>query len=369
LSERIGAEPTWLARRWSRLNGPQRIAGIDLARGLAVIGMVAAHLLWIEDFDLADSSTWIAVVDGRSSILFATLAGVSIGLVTGGTRPLPPPDMRLARERLAVRAALLWLIGLGLIATGVPVYVILPAYAILFLLALPLVGLGARTLFLLAGALALVMPFVQVILDELPFWRTPWGDFVSVAVGWHYPFPVWLAFVLAGLGVARAGILRTRVQLATVAVGATLAVIGYGADAATGAGPTSDVPAFERAVWTAEPHSSGLLEVVGSGGFALAVIGLCVLACRTILTWVVLPLRAVGAMPLTAYTAQLVVWAIAATLLLGEPGDLRGFRDADPFWPMTVGLVIGCTAWALLIGRGPLEELVDRVSRPSVRRG
>src|SRR5215207_6017259 len=129
LSERIETQRTWLGGRWSRLNGPQRIAGVDLARGLAVLGMVAAHVLWIENFDARDASTWIAVVDGRSSILFATLAGVSIGLVTGGTRPLAPPEMRLARERLAVRGALLWLIGLGLIATGVPVYVILPAYA------------------------------------------------------------------------------------------------------------------------------------------------------------------------------------------------------------------------------------------------
>ncbi len=143
--------PGWLATRWERLNGPQRIAGVDLARGLAVIGMIAAHLLWIEDFDFADAATWVAVVDGRSSILFATLAGVSIGLVTGGRRPLAPPEMRTARQRLAVRAGLLWLIGIVLIATGVPVYVILPAYAILFLLALPLVSLGARTLFVLAG--------------------------------------------------------------------------------------------------------------------------------------------------------------------------------------------------------------------------
>ena len=203
----------WLAGRWRRLNGPQRIGGIDLARGLAVIGMIAAHLLWIDDFDFADAATWVAVVEGRSSILFATLAGVSIGLVTGGRTPLGPPEMRLARQHLAVRAAVLWLIGILLIATGVPVYVILPAYAILFLLALPLVTLRARTLFVLAGALALVMPFVQALLDDLPFWSTPAGQVVSVATGWHYPFPVWIAFVVAGLGAARAGITRMRVQL------------------------------------------------------------------------------------------------------------------------------------------------------------
>jgi len=161
------AAPGWLVTRWQRLNGPQRIAGVDLARGLAVIGMIAAHVLWIDDFDFADAATWVAVVDGRSSILFATLAGVSIGLVTGGSRPLAPPEMRAARQRLAVRAGVLWLIGIVLIATGVPVYVILPAYAILFLLALPLVSLGARALFVLAAALAVVMPFVQVLLDSV----------------------------------------------------------------------------------------------------------------------------------------------------------------------------------------------------------
>jgi uncharacterized membrane protein YeiB len=362
------AAPGWLGTRWQRLNGPQRIAGVDLARGLAVIGMIAAHVLWIDDFDFADAATWVAVVDGRSSILFATLAGVSIGLVTGGSRPLAPPEMRAARQRLAVRAGVLWLIGIVLIATGVPVYVILPAYAILFLLALPLVSLGARALFVLAAALAVVMPFVQVLLDSVPFWSTPVGQIVSVVTGWHYPFPVWIAFVVAGLAAARAGITRMRVQLWLVGAGAALAVVGYGLDGAGGADAASGVVSFGAAVWTADPHSSGLLEVIGSGGFALAVIGLCLLACRSVITWIVLPLRAVGAMPLTAYTAQLVVWAIVATAVLGDPGDLEGFRDLSPFWPMTITLVVACTAWALLIGRGPLEWVVDRISRPTVRR-
>jgi uncharacterized membrane protein YeiB len=357
-----------LASRWLRLNGPQRIAGIDLARGLAVIGMIAAHLLWIDDFDFGAPSTWLAVVDGRSSILFATLAGVSIGLVTGGRRPLTGPDLRLARERLAVRAALLWVIGLLLIATGVPVYVILPAYAVLFLLALPFLTLPARSLFLLAGALAIVMPFLQAMWDALPFWSTELGQLVSVAVGWHYPFPVWLAFVIAGLAVARAGIRRTGVQLAVLGGGTALAVVGYALDALSGVGPAAASLSFWHAAWTADPHSSGVLEVIGSGGFALAVIGLCLLACRTVLVWAVLPLRAVGAMPLTAYTAQLLIWAVAATVLLGDTRDLRGFRDLEPFWPMTLGLLVGCTAWALLVGRGPLEWVVDRLARPTGRR-
>lgn len=358
----------WVRSRLERLDGPARIGGIDLARGLAVLGMFAAHLLWItETFEFDEPATWVAVVDGRSSILFATLAGVSIGLVTGGASPLAGGAMRLARGRLAVRAALLWLLGIVLILTGVPVYVILPAYAILFLVVLPFTGLPARVLLPLAAAIALVMPFVQVLLDGLPLWRTVSGNDLSLVLGWHYPFTTWIAFVLAGLGAARAGITRLRVQLWLVGAGAALALAAYSTDAATGADEPAEAASFWGALWTARPHSTGLLEVIGSGGFALAVLGTCLLACRTVLRIVVLPLRAVGAMPLTAYTAQLLVWALVASVVLADPGDLAGFRALAPFWPLTVGTIVLSTLWALFVGRGPLEAAVDRVSRWVVR--
>ncbi|WP_344061725.1 DUF418 domain-containing protein [Microbacterium pumilum] len=363
MSERRETKRSHLAERWERLNGPHRIGGVDLARGLAVLGMFAAHLLWIEPLDFADSSTWVDIVNGRSSILFATLAGVSIGIVTGGRTPLTGHRLEVVRLRLVVRAGLLWLIGLLLIWSRVPVYVILPAYAILFLLALPFIVFGARALLLLAGTLAVVMPVIQVALDSLPLWSTPAGSDLSTLLGWHYPFTVWIAFVLAGLGVARAGILRARVQLWMLGAGALLAVIGYGLDAVTGAGDAAEAISYWGAVWTSRAHSSGVLEVIGTGGFALAVIGACLLLCRTVLTWVVLPLRAVGAMPLTAYVAQLVVWAIVATAVLGDAGDLRGFRDLEPFWPLALWTIAACTAWALLVGRGPLEWVVDRLAR------
>ena len=354
----------WLASRWERLNGPRRIAGVDLARGLAVLGMFAAHLLWIHDpFDWGDASTWVAVVDGRSSILFATLAGVSIGLATGGRTPPAGAALRTARLRLVVRAILLWVIGVLLILTGVPVYVILPAYALLFFLAVPLVPLGARALLPLAAALALVMPVVQVALDDLPLWRTASGNALSLAIGYHYPFTTWVAFVVAGLGVARAGITRLAVQIRMLAGGVSLAIAGYGLDAATGADEADEAATYFDALWTARPHSSGLLEVIGSGGFALAVIAACLLLCRTAAVWAALPLRAVGAMPLTAYAGQIVVWGIIAVEALGRSGDLAGFRDLEPFWPFALTTIVACTAWALLVGRGPLEWIVDASSK------
>ncbi len=126
--------------------------------------------------------------------------------------------------------------------------------------------------------------------------------------------------------------------------------------------------AYLSTVLTAEDHSAGLWEVIGSGGFAIAVIGACLLLCRTPLRWVAVPLRAVGSMPLTAYVLQLVVWAIVALALLGDTSDLYGIREAGLFTPLVAGLVVFCTVWVLVIGRGPLETLIDRVVRAVVGR-
>jgi len=352
-----------LASRWDRLNGPRRVAGVDLARGLAVIGMFAAHLLWIPPFQWADAATWLDVVNGRSSILFATLAGVSVGIVTGRTTPLRDTALELARSRLAVRALAVWLLGVALISLEVPVYVILPAYAVLFLLVLPLLRLPATSLFVLAGALAVTMPFVQFLISGWSIWLTPDGWLLDMAIGGHYPFLVWSAFVVAGLGIGRLPFHRPAVAGVMLGVGAGLALTGYSLGAAT-AGLRRRAPESLWAfVTNADAHTSGIGEVVGSGGFAIGVIGLCVLITSTPLTWVVLPLRAVGAMALTAYSGQLIAWALLQPAPAPGESKLSAFRALEPFWPFTVWTIVLCTAWVLLVGRGPIEWAIDRIVR------
>jgi hypothetical protein len=329
--------------------------------------MLAAHLLEIEPLVAGRPETWLDLVNGRSSILFATLAGVSIALVTGGQRPLRGGARARASGRLAVRGGMLWVIGLLLVLTGVPVYVILPAYAILFLLSLPFLGWRAPALFALAAAVAVVMPFVQVWLDALPLWSQPAGELLATSIGWAYPFPTWMAFLLGGMAIGRCDLRSLSVQGTLLAGGAAVATVVSALAATTGSDPVAERSDYAAAVWTARAHSSGLLEVVGSGAFAVAAIGGCLLLCQTVLRWPLLPLRAVGSMPLTAYTAQIVAWAGVAASVLGTTNALGGFRALEPFWPLTLGIVLGCTIWALVIGRGPLEALIDRFSRWVVR--
>lgn len=357
------------AASWDRLNGSARIPGVDLARGLAVLGMLAAHLITIDRLVWTDPSTWAGIVQGRSSILFAILAGVSIGLVTGGERPFEGERMTTARLRLVVRAFLLWVLGVALIATGAPVIVILPAYAILFLLAIPFTRLSPRTLLLVAAGLAIVTPAVTAAIGAHPFWMTEDGRMLGVVIGWRYPFVSWITFVVVGIAVARAGVRRTRVQVVLLAAGIVLAAVAGTVDSLTGSTAKAEERTLWDQIWTGAAHSGGILEIVGSGGFALAVLGASLLVCRTVVVWAALPLRAVGSMPLSAYAGQILVWAAVSSALFGAPGRLLAFRALDPFPAFAIGTIVACTVWALTVGRGPLEWLTDRIVRVAVPSG
>src|SRR5690606_18319682 len=96
-----------------------RIVGLDVARWLALVGMIATHAL--RPVEANGHATLVeSVAAGRASALFAVLAGVSLALMSGGPRPLVGRDLRAAAAGLAVRALLIGAVGLLLAALEAP---------------------------------------------------------------------------------------------------------------------------------------------------------------------------------------------------------------------------------------------------------
>jgi uncharacterized membrane protein len=79
-------------------SSPARLRGIDAARGLALLGMLAVHLLPSRDDDGAISLSY-RLASGRAAATFAVLAGVGLALAAA---LLVPPASHLLREHLAV---------------------------------------------------------------------------------------------------------------------------------------------------------------------------------------------------------------------------------------------------------------------------
>ncbi|WP_017202609.1 heparan-alpha-glucosaminide N-acetyltransferase domain-containing protein [Microbacterium algeriense] len=373
------------ALRWFHEFGrPPRILGLDVARGLAILGMAGAHIGETEPFEWLDPSTWTDLVHGRSSILFAVLAGVSIALMTG--RSALPERERIPGIRLNLigRGAVIFVIGLGLEMLNTPIAVILTLYGLLYVAVIPVLRWRPWQLLTGAAVLAVVGPALLALLSAVAL--NPYGSGIGFVLYGSYPLTVWMAFVLGGMALGRLRVDHVRTAVVALAVGVVLAVVGYGlggigqaAGVGGGSGSSSiidgdiggdlispsgweDYPqalaavdplgAVLRAVFAVEPHSGGTAEILGSGGFALAVVALCLLLSRP-LRWPLLPLGALGSMPLTAYSAH-----VLSVALVGGPG---GFFSNNGFWAATaVGLLIATTLWSMFFGRGPLERLVGR---------
>ncbi|AWB86773.1 heparan-alpha-glucosaminide N-acetyltransferase domain-containing protein [Mycetocola zhujimingii] len=328
--------------------GSSRIVGVDIARGLAIIGMFVAHTM-------PNPGDRELLVDGRSSILFATLAGVSLGILSGQDSPKPRGSRSGVYRRIVIRALSIFLLGVVLTSLGSEIAIILDYYAIMFLVALPVLFLPRIWLGVLLLIFAFAAPLLaSIVTDDVS--RSPSISEIlrEYFLTGFYPVLIWLPFVFAGLIAARSGLARPRTQAIMIGCGSGAALAGYGAAAVL------------QGV-TAAAHSGTTAEVFGSGGVALAIIGILVAAtttapaaARRVVRTVFAPVGAAGAMALSVYTVQILILAIAV-----QVRDSSGLVDY-PGWPLLGGLVIGSLIgswlWQRYLGKGPLERAIALAS-------
>jgi len=251
-----------------------RIVGLDVARALALFGMMATHLL-PESVDGRHVAWWQQLAGGRAAALFALLAGVSLVLITDRgmaaalddgkatagdassdadgttaasdrTDPSDPDGARRrtalksARAAIAVRAAVIGFLGLVLGQLDTGIAVILTYYAVLFLLGLPFLALRARTLLWLAAGWAVVAPVLSYLVRPympVRLGASPSLDFLVVAplrlveellFTGYYPAVPWLVYLLAGMAVGRLPLHRVRTAVWLTVVGGVLAFAAWG---------------------------------------------------------------------------------------------------------------------------------------------
>jgi uncharacterized membrane protein len=371
---------------------PGRVVGVDVARALALLGMMATHLL---PGLVGTHVPWAQqVAGGRASALFAVLAGVSVALVSGRSRPVHGRARYAVSVRLVVRSVIIGALGitLGLVPTGIAV--ILAYYAVLFLLGLPFLGLRAPALALLAGLWAAAGPVLsQLLRPRLPEHMVGSPSPESLAsplqlldellfVG-YYPAFVWLAYLLAGMAIGRSDLLHKGTARALLAGGVSLAVAATalsrtllarddarGALAATFPDDSVEDPEVLTATlthglhgttptdswwWlaTVAPHSGTPLDLAQTIGSAMAVVGLCLLVTR-VRPRVWAAVFGAGAMTLSLYTLHVLMMGQGWWPDLESPGSY----DDQVLVVLAAGAV-----FALVPLRGPLESVVAVLSR------
>lgn len=382
--------------------GKRRLVGVDAARGLALIGMIAIHILPSWDPDTFEPTAQWTVFAGRSVALFALLAGVGLAFSTGGRRRHTGRPMTADRAGVAVRALLIAGLGLainqvipGNTIAEVPAVNILVYYGAFFLLTIPFLGLSAGALFAWAGFFALAGPvLVHVLRDVLPaaegsnpaltdLVMDPGATAAQLLLTGTYPALPYLTYLLTGLALGRLDLAGIRVQARLLLGGVLLAVaasltswvlvdLAGGFDRLVARTPGLDEelvndiivwgpePTLPTTTWwwlaIAGPYTNTPPALLLGLGSAVAALGVFLLLARRLGTWL-LPLSAMGAMTLTVYSAHLL--ALSAEVHYDQP-----------LWFFVhVGVAMAfALLWRLAVGQGPLERLVAGLVRVTRRR-
>lgn len=388
--------PATRPRKTADRQQPGRLRGIDAARGLALLGMMATHLLPTFESNSSLTPTWIGLTfSGRAAALFAVLAGVGLALSTGKNRPLEGAELSAARRGVGLRALVIAAVGLTLGGLDVNVAIILVHYAVLFLCVLPFLGLGVKRLCAWAAGWILGSPVLAYLLrpwllapepplrlGHNPAWEdlgTPSRLLADLFLTGYYPVLQWLSYLLVGLAIGRLVLTKALVPALLLVGGTVVAVAAKSLGVAAmedwgGRAALEKVlnsPGYplgsvlqvnlaglpqEGSWWwlaSAAPHSGTPLDLLHTSAVAAAVIGACLLLGR-LAEWVdldlLLPLRGPGAMTLTLYTVH--VWVVSSFYLKPLPAGWTedGMYFAHAAAAIAVGIVFARMSW-----RGPLE--------------
>ncbi|WJZ07414.1 hypothetical protein CGLAUT_04580 [Corynebacterium glaucum] len=279
-----------------------RVIGVDVARAVALIGMMVAHLTYSDGIAAE-------VVYGFPSALFALLAGVSMGFMAGrGARPV----------HFIVRGVILIALHLALLPFAGSIYVVLGTLGICMIALAWAPRWGRRVIAGVIAACTVVSGLVWQF-DDGTLWP----------ISEPYPVFMWAALMLAGMLTQRYIIGHTRrcvvaAALGPVAMALTILARWY-----------MYLPWF----FDAEGHTGGVIDVVGSAG---AAIGMCALCCLAAQPWQrVLP--RMGAMPLTLYCLHVVT------------------ADYVGLWITLAVAAVLATVWLQFFRRGPVEAAVRRL--------
>jgi hypothetical protein len=361
-----------------------RVVGLDVARALALFGMMATHIL--PGTGPGGVSLSHQIAGGRASALFAVLAGVSLGLMSGRSVPQRGRTRTATAAGLAARAVIIALIGLLLNQVDSGIAVILAYYGVLFLLAIPFLGLGARALFVLAGAWVALAPVVSHLLrPSLPAasysdFGHPWQMLTELTFTGYYPAVPWLAYALVGIALARCDLTRVRTAAGVAVTGAGIALLSWATSSLLLSlpgvwetlGRTFSGPGRQETLaltleyglygttptgswwWLAveSPHTATPFDLAHTIGSSLLLIGVCVLVAR-LAPAVFAVLFGAGAMTLTLYSAHVVA---------RNNGWWDG-EDLSTYLAQVAAALLVGVACALARRRGPLEAMVTSAQR------
>ncbi|WP_108869284.1 DUF418 domain-containing protein [Aquimarina aquimarini] len=299
----------------------KRIIGLDVARALAIFGMIIVNFKMVfgnHGNPLLD--TFLGLLDGKAAATFVVLAGVGISLLT--KRAIYQNDeeaLNRNKNRLLKRALFLFLIGISY--SIIWQADILHFYAIYILLAIFLIKSNPKTLVSIAIGMILLYPILMILWNYDSGWDyikmeytnlwTVKGFLKNLFFNGFHPVIPWSAFMIIGMWFGKMELNNTTIVIKTLWISLTVfiavQILSYFSIIFISMGDQEIITELTPILGT-NPMPPLPLYMVSGSSIAIFLISFCILISKKYEnTTFIRILKNTGQLALTFYIAHVII--------------------------------------------------------------
>lgn len=356
----------------------KRIIGIDVARALAVIGMIIVNfkvvfgtngLNWIKSF--------ASVFDGKAAATFVVLAGVGLALMTNSAlKNNDRQKLKTIRIRIAKRALFLFIVGLSYITIW-PAD-ILHFYGIYMLVILFLLSRNKKIILMLTIVLILLYPLLISLLNYeigwdfdslnyLDFWTFN-GFFRNLFFNGFHPVIPWVSFMLFGFWFGKQDLANDQFIKKAFWVGSisfvVIQVFSYFSISILSEGNQQAISELTEVIGT-NPMPPLPIYMFNGIAISVSIISACIIIGKRFSTSrIVLALNKTGQLALTFYVAHVIIgMGIIEIITPKKMGNYTiGFSVTYALF-FSLICVLFAVYWLKGRKRGPIEWVIKKIIR------
>jgi uncharacterized membrane protein YeiB len=354
-----------------------RIAGIDLARALAIIGMIIVNFKVV--FGEVGSNwvkTFASVFDGKAAATFVVLAGVGLALMTNSAiKNKDEAKLKIARNRIAKRALFLFIIGISYIAIW-PAD-ILHFYGIYMAITILLLTCKKNTILIAAIALVIMFPILMAFwnydagwnfdtLEYQDFWTIK-GFIRNLFYNGFHPVIPWTAFMLFGYWFGKQDLHNEKFIKKTFWVSTiifmSIQVLSYLSISLLSEGNQESAKELAQILGTS-PMPPLPIYMFNGIAIAFAIISACIIiAKRFENNFIIDALNKTGQLALTFYVAHVIIgMGIVETINPSEIGKYSVEFSVIYALGFSLLCIVFAVIWRKHKKSGPLEWIMRKMT-------
>lgn len=355
----------------------KRIIGIDLARALAVIGMIIVNFkIVLGEVGEGWVKTFANFFSGKAAATFVVLAGVGLALMTNTAVKMQNQEkLKIGRIRILKRAIFLFVVGLSY-------HWIWPAdilhfYGIYMLLTLFFINRSDRQILIGTTIFIFLFPVLLIFFDYekgwifdlyhyTDFWTLE-GFFRNLFFNGFHPVIPWTAFMLFGLWLGKQNLydnsfLKKALKISLILF-MLIQALSIGLVQLT-TEHSSEFTTILTQIFSTEPMPPLPIYMFNGILISVVIISACILiAKRYEDNWLVQSLNKTGQLALTFYVAHVV---IGMGMIANEDSSNLGSYSIEFSVLYALGFSFLCivfaTVWLRFKKSGPLEWIMRKIA-------